>query len=279
MGSRLALIATLIAVVLASSGVVEAQSARNRRLAKQLFKNGLSEFKKGHYEDAIDAFQRSYKLNPTSDALFAQAQAQRLNDNCPQAITLYEKLLNQSGHIENEQIIRDNLAICTKPIEDAKREAEEAAEAARREREAADARRQAGDEKLQVAHEKRVVEARAEGVARGKGARSADRISYMLIAAGGLGLGVASGFFVASNSTRDAAADANNYEVYLELRDRADLQRTVSFGVGAVGLGLVGFGLFRLMTSSDPEAPPASNAAVSMVPHHDGALLSFSGSF
>ena len=79
-----ALMASLIA---GSSASVEAQSAR------ELFQLGTSEYGIGNYEDAIDAWQRAYDLDPQPLILFNIGQAYERLGRLVEAVETIERFL------------------------------------------------------------------------------------------------------------------------------------------------------------------------------------------
>ncbi len=275
LGSLTGIIAALLIVT--ASSVVDAQSKQEKQLADALFKSGISAFQKGQYDVAIEKFKKSIDLVPNNNALYAWAQAVRLAGGCDEAIPLYEKLLNQTGYIKNEVVIRENMLLCTKPRDKLLREQEQ-------ERDRLEAEKQAADDKRTAEEEER---ARQEAAANKESEKAppptsstssgADTLTLAMMAVGGVGVGIGSGFFVASNASSEGADNAGTYETNLRLRDQAKTQRIISIAAGTTGLALMGYGLFRLLTSSESSETEAGGISIVATPDLQG--VSYVGSF
>ncbi len=275
LGSLTGIIAALLIVT--ASSVVDAQSKQEKQLADALFKSGISAFQKGQYDVAIEKFKKSIDLVPNNNALYAWAQAVRLAGGCDEAIPLYEKLLNQTGYIKNEVVIRENMLLCTEPRDKLLREQEQ-------ERERLEAEKQAADDKRTAEEEER---ARQEAAANKESEKAppptsstssgADTLTLAMMAVGGVGVGIGSGFFVASNASSEGADNAGTYETNLRLRDQAKTQRIISIAAGTTGLALMGYGLFRLLTSSESSETEAGGISIVATPDLQG--VSYVGSF
>jgi Flp pilus assembly protein TadD len=59
--------------------------------ARALSDQGMAHFKRGDYDRAIAAFQRSYELSPAPALLFDLAQAYRRKGDCAEAVALFRR--------------------------------------------------------------------------------------------------------------------------------------------------------------------------------------------
>jgi tetratricopeptide (TPR) repeat protein len=208
---------------------------------------GSQAYQDGRYDEAIAKMTRAYELSPTPEILFALAQAERLGGRCPEAVAHYKKVLEKVSDLETSRLVQGNIALCerTQAIEPSKPPP-------------VDKPRPADPAPMQVQTVVRVE-------------RRTDPLAVGAFALGALGLGTSIGLFIASGSTRDAAANAPTLDDNRSLNDRADSQRTFAFVAGGAGLALVGFGIFRLVTAG-AETPPPATVAVS----RDGSATTLS---
>lgn len=80
---------------------VAAADETNDAQARALSTEGLTQFKSGHYDEAIAAFQASYALSPLPPLLFNAAQAYRLQGHCEEALTHYRRYLEAAPEARN----------------------------------------------------------------------------------------------------------------------------------------------------------------------------------
>jgi hypothetical protein len=115
--ARALALATL--VVLAGT----ATAAPKKHAANVQFQKGVAAYKKGAFNDASAAFERSFKLEADQETLFAWAQAERKLDHCDRASELYAKLLAMKLPAANRTVVEQQLAECAalqpKPTEPA----------------------------------------------------------------------------------------------------------------------------------------------------------------
>ena len=116
MERRLAVHAGAIALILATLAG-SAGAAPKRRAAKLQFQKGLTAYKKGSYDEASAAFERSFKLESDQDTLFAWAQSERKLEHCTHATELYTKLLAMKLPAANRAVVAQQLTECTPPAE------------------------------------------------------------------------------------------------------------------------------------------------------------------
>jgi tetratricopeptide (TPR) repeat protein len=72
------------------------QSSGTREQAKQLSDEGMSHYRAGAYDRALDAFTRSYELSLNPALLFNLGQAARLAGQCRKAVSYYETYLREA---------------------------------------------------------------------------------------------------------------------------------------------------------------------------------------
>jgi tetratricopeptide (TPR) repeat protein len=238
-GSQLAQLAQVVAVIAATAWATPAFADE----VANLMAAGSQAYQEGRYDEAITKMTRAYELSPTPEILFALAQAERLGGRCPQAVMHYRQVLAKLSDLETSRLIQGNIALCE--------------------------RTQAVDtpapvDKAPPVEQKPVIQTvvRVE--------RKSDPLLVGSLAIGALGLGTSVGMFIASGSTRNSAANAPTLDANHTLNERADSQRMFGFVAGGVGIALVGFGIYRVVTASD-EKPPTT-----LTVHSTGTATTFS---
>jgi tetratricopeptide (TPR) repeat protein len=229
-------------VIAAAAIVVSARPAAADEVG-DLLKQGAAAYQDGRYDDAIAKLQKAYDLQPKPDTLFALAQAERLGGHCPSAIKHYKQVLEKMTDLDTSKLIQGNVALCEKT-------------------EAVDVTKPKLD--APPAPPRKVVVG-SEG--------HVDVLAVTSVAVGTLSLGASVGLFVASSATRDSAAHAATLDDNHRLNDRADLERGLSYVTAGVGVGLVGFAVYRWATGHR-EQPPT---AVTITHAADATTLSFIG--
>ena len=94
---RLLVLALALFARIGAAAADEANDAQARALSAE----GLTQFKSGHYDEAIAAFQASYALAPLPPLLFNAAQAYRLQGHCDEALTHYRRYLEAAPEAPN----------------------------------------------------------------------------------------------------------------------------------------------------------------------------------
>lgn len=252
MGSKLALLAAIQVVVLAGAGVARAD---NKKLARELFELGIEEYKTKDFEASAASMSKSYALDPQPNALYALAQAERLNNDCKNAKVHYEKLLEVSKDEAIKKAVAGNLELCAQ-IERGEKPKEETPE----ESKAAEQR------DAPVIQYKTIYKTRTE--------QKTDVLAISMFAVGGVSLGTSVVTFLYARSTRSDADNATTLEDYNDKFDRAKRLRYVSYATAGVGVALVGFATFRVIRGGKKK-----NAEVSLVPTSGGTMFALSGSF
>jgi tetratricopeptide (TPR) repeat protein len=95
------LLQLVLALAVAAHIHVAAADEANDAQARALSTEGLTQFKSGHYDEAIAAFQASYALSPLPPLLFNAAQAYRLQGRCEEALTHYRRYLDAAPEAPN----------------------------------------------------------------------------------------------------------------------------------------------------------------------------------
>ena len=99
-----------IGVLLASTSI--ASAAPKGKAAKAAFDRGVTAYQANDFAGASQALGESYKLEADIETLFAWAQAERQQNNCDNAIDLYNKLLATDMPAENKQVVQAKLDEC-----------------------------------------------------------------------------------------------------------------------------------------------------------------------
>lgn len=251
MGSKLAVLAghLTLALVLASGRMAHADTPK----ARELFKLGIEEYKAQRYAAAAAILARAYELGQAPDALFALAQAERLDNRCPEAIVHYKKLLATSKDPAIAQAVQTNMALC--PLTEPKPAPPPLPEPVAK-------------PDPEPAPPPQVI---TRTVVKDSG--GGDTLGTVMFAGGMLALGVGAGFFVASKGSMDDADVARTLDVHNELADRAKTQRTISFVALGAGAAMIGVAIWR-WTSGGDETSTSSEVAIS--PTSGGSLVTWS---
>jgi tetratricopeptide (TPR) repeat protein len=215
--------------------------------ADDLLKKGLALYKDGKYAEAVDVLTKAYAANPKPELLFPLAQAERNAGDCKAASIHYKKILEEIADLNTAKLVRQNLALC-EPAEPDKPPTEKCE-----------------TKPVEPPPPPKTI---VREVDRGG---HTDQVAVASAGAGALALGIATGFYFASSSTRDAADQAGSLSAHNTLADRADSERTamiVSAGIGAAALG---FAAFRWLTHD-----PAPRTDVALVPTSGGGAVWFS---
>ena len=128
-------------------------ASEDTRKASEAYKAGTAAFNLGHWDEAVEAWQRGYKLKPDSVFLYNIAQAYRKAGNREQAVFFYKNFLRNTSNapnrdevsgwidqLETEQAAQRQTALEDQKAAEQKAEAQRVAEAARAQREREEAR-------------------------------------------------------------------------------------------------------------------------------------------
>jgi tetratricopeptide (TPR) repeat protein len=84
--------------------------------ADDLRESGLRSYAVGRWDDAIDAFQRAYEIDPAPDLLYALAQAQRMKGDFRSAAASYRAYLRTNPPERSAAPARQNLERCEREL-------------------------------------------------------------------------------------------------------------------------------------------------------------------
>jgi hypothetical protein len=252
MGSKLALLATLQVVLLAGLSVARAD---NKKLARELFELGIEEYKAKDFEASAASMAKSYALDPQPNALYALAQAERLNNDCKGAKVHYEKLLEVSKDDAIKKAVAANLELCAQIERGEKPKEESPAETKANEQRDAP-----------VIQYKTIYRTRTES--------KTDVLAVSMFAVGGISLGGSIVTYVYARSLRSDADNATTLEDYNDKFDRAKRLRYVSYAAAGLGVALVGFATYRVVWGGGKKS-----AEVALAPTSGGTMVALSGSF
>jgi tetratricopeptide (TPR) repeat protein len=212
--------------------------------ARRLFDEGIALAERKEWETAGRAFEQSYRLARSPDALFAWAQAERLAGRCDRAMPLYQKFLTLAPRLEHAQAAEIGLRRCA-------------------EARVSPATATPGEGPAQP------VAALARSETGPSDART-DWVAGGLLALGTVGLGVGTVSLALSIAhERSAGQMGINYDQYLAHMDRARLERVLGAGTSILGAALVTAAMVRLLVT--PRAPGRLSLAVE--PSAAGAKL------
>jgi len=254
MGSKLAILAAIQVAVLVGV-TVRVAHADNKKLARELFELGIEEYKTKDYPAAVASMSKSYSLDPQPNALYALAQAERLNNDCKGAKPHYEQLLEVSKDEAIKKAVAANIELCAQIERGEKPKEETPAET-----------KAAEQRDAPVIQYKTIYRTRTE--------RKTDVLAISMFAVGGVSLGTSVVTFLYARSTRADADNATTLEDYNAKFDRAQRLRYVSYAAAGLGVALVGFATYRVVRGSGKKA-----TEVSLVPTSGGTMFALSGSF
>ena len=250
MGSKLALLA---AELIALGLLVQRDAAADNAKARELFKQGIEQYKAKQYDAAAATLGKSYELEPKTEALFAQAQAERLGGHCPEAVSHYRKILETATDLPTIKAVQTNLAACPSqpdmmPRKDEPKEAPKTV----------------------------VVQAPPEVVTKTvvRDVPHSDKLATLSFSVGMLAVGGGAGLYIASNGALDDANHARTLDDHDKFTKRAQLERTLGYIALGTGATLVTIAVIKWATGGSATPAPASEVAV--VPVAGGGLVSLS---
>jgi tetratricopeptide (TPR) repeat protein len=255
MGSKLTLLAAQLIALVAIVG--RDAAADNASKARDLFKQGIEQYKAKQYDAAAATLAKSYELDPKPDALFAQAQSERLGGHCSEAVKHYRSLLETAKDLPTIKIVQTSLAACPKEPDVVPAKVEPTPE---------------------DHHE--VVQAPPQIVTKTvvREVPRSDRLSTVLFAGGMLALGGGAGLYIASNGSLDDAKHARTLDDHDKFTDRAQLERNLSYGVAGAGALLITVAVIRWARGGAHESKP-STAEVAVAPASGGGVVTLSGAW
>jgi len=87
--------------------------------AKMHMDKGAKAHKAGNFDVALTELQAAYELDPQPKLLFAIAQVQQKLDNCPDAISNYEKFLAATKDKKKQAVVKQAIEACNKKVAEA----------------------------------------------------------------------------------------------------------------------------------------------------------------
>ncbi len=202
--------------------------------ARALFSEGVALASRREFVAAAVKFHAAHDRVPTPASLFAWAQAERLGGNCPRAVPLYQKFLAgtpAADHVEAAQI---GLRRCA-------------------ETDPASLPLPSAPVTAPVAPAVPTSTPLPASAARPMPVVRTDWLSAGVLTAGTIALGVGTTFIVLSLGEENAAQNSSVYDGYLGHMERARWQRPLGIGVGAVGVGLLALGVYRVFGPTSVE--------------------------
>lgn len=251
MGSKLALLA---AELIALGLLVQRDAVADTAKARELFKRGIEQYKAKDYDNAAATLAKSYEMDPKPDALFAQAQAERLGGHCREATVHYHQLLETTQDLPTIKAVQANLALCAKEPEPPPVVVAPKPE---------DSGRPVPPPPPQIIT-KTVV----------RDVPHSDTLATVLFAGGMLAVGGGVGLYIASNGALDDAKHARTLDDHDKFTDRAKKERTFSFIAGGAGLAMMSIAVIKWSAGGPSESRPSSDVAVT--PTAGGGMVTFS---
>jgi tetratricopeptide (TPR) repeat protein len=248
---RLAILAQLIVLcaVPAAARAEESKQENKQALARSLFNFGIGEYKAKDYEAATASLAKSQSLDPRPETLYALAQAERLANQCKEALVHYEQLLETLKDEKVLQRVRENIDLCKQieagkpaPVEQKKEDI--------------------------VQRDAPTIEYRT--IVRTE--RKRDVLSVVLFVGGGIAVsGGAAGYLISRSLAKDAD-HAQSIEEYNRKYDQSRQLRWGSYAAGGVGAILFTVALIRVIGGGKSET-----RRVAVAPIRGGSVVSWSG--
>jgi tetratricopeptide (TPR) repeat protein len=246
-GSPLAWLAILLWVAPRVAGADEGQDK---------YQQGLAAYAARDYPRAIEALRVAYQLDPRPETLFAWAQAERLNGNCPGAIVLYRKFLATEPAPVQAEAVRVPLQRCEKAVASPGLDEGEvtpasapsdSATAAATPPAPGPAPAPAGQDTGGDAHPRRFYQ---------------DPLGDVLVGAGAVAVALGAVYLMMASDADSAAQQAASYDEFGAHHDDATSRRTIGVIALGAGVGLVAGGLTSWWLYTRRPAEPAATARV-----------------
>jgi tetratricopeptide (TPR) repeat protein len=122
------LLATILCALLASSAVARTGHAesRNKQGAESHYNKGMRAYTLGHFQEAIEEFEKAYELKSEPIFLYNIAQSHRQNNNPQRAIFFYRRYLEAAPNAKNRANVEKRILDLQSEL-DAQKEREAAA--------------------------------------------------------------------------------------------------------------------------------------------------------
>ncbi|MGE0870598.1 MAG: hypothetical protein AB7P03_18680 [Kofleriaceae bacterium] len=206
--------------------------------AAALAKQGDELFQAKSFDEAAKRYEQAYNLDPDPAHLFALAQAERLGGHCDRAIGHYKKLTDAATSPRAAEFVQESLDQCG-----------------------------AGDWAQPPAPKPAATPApQPRPLPVAVPARSTDTLATSMFAGGALAVGLGVGLAVTSRAIGLDSDEAANSDIYYASHDRADRYMLAAGIAGAVGVGLIGFSVYRWVSGGKEH-----HTSVAVVPTSTGA--------
>jgi tetratricopeptide (TPR) repeat protein len=154
---RLVIVTSLVAVLAPAAALAQSPPTPTQ-VARQYVAAGQAAQESGDYDTAITFYQKAYQLTKHPVMIFNIAQANRLAGRLDQALSLYQRYLNEDPHGSQVQTARELIAEIERRKTEEVRKAEEARKAAEDARKAEVARKAEDAQRAEA--ERKAAEAR-----------------------------------------------------------------------------------------------------------------------
>jgi tetratricopeptide (TPR) repeat protein len=206
--------------------------------AEDFVAEGQAHYDAGNFAEAAAAFAEAHGRDPRPDYLYRWAQAERRAGNCPAAVQLYRRYLQNDLPMENAEAAEKNLARCgyaeapppATPLDES------------------DVGASAVPSPVDHQHPRRPW--------------YADPLGTSLVAVGGAGVIVGVGLGIASARETRSAREATVEEQYIRRAERSDSLRIAAIVTAAVGGALLVGGVVRWAVLARRGRAPTKNALV-----------------
>jgi tetratricopeptide (TPR) repeat protein len=245
---RLAILAQLI--VLCAVPAAARAEENKQALARSLFNFGIGEYKAKDYEASVASLAKSQSLDPRPETLYALAQAERLANQCKEALVHYEELLETLKDEKVLQRVRENIELC-KQIEAGK------------------------PAPVELKQKQDIVQRDAPTIEYRtivRTERKRDGLSVVLFVGGGIAVsGGVAGYLISRSLAKDAD-HAQSIDEYNRKYDQSERLRWGSYAAGGVGAVLFTVALIRVIGGGKSET-----RRVAVAPIRGGSVVSWSG--
>jgi iron complex outermembrane receptor protein len=116
--ARMSLSCLLATLVLVLAGPARGESTATEQ-AKQHYETGSKQYDLGHWDDAIQEYEKAYELRPDPNFLYNLAQAYRRKGDARRALDLYRNYLVKTPKTPLRAEIEERIKTLQKQIEEA----------------------------------------------------------------------------------------------------------------------------------------------------------------
>ncbi len=240
---QLVLVAALVALPLAAFAGPKEKQAAQTHVAK-----ATEAHQQGKYDVALTELETAYSLDAQPDLLYAIAQVHVKLDNCPVAISFYERFLDSKPAAEAATAATEAITTCRATL---------AAQPAA----------------MDPAPPQPMTEP-APAPPPAPRARRFDAIGTTLVGLGVISTVVGVVMYSTAISTLDDAERTRTYQDHDDLVDDAHSKRTYAVVFGVAGVAAIGIGAWHYVRFRNAE-----QSRVAITPSTDGGMVSWSGRF